>query len=109
MILAGTNVLLDVVGCDPMWADWARRQLNAAAAIDDIVINGVIYAELSAGYQRLEQLDEMLVKGSVALVAIPRPALFLAGKAFLRYRRSGGGRTGALSDFLSVPMRWVRS
>jgi predicted nucleic acid-binding protein len=74
VILADTNVLLDVVGGDPVWADWSRRQLNAAAATDDLVINDIIYAELSVGYQRIEQLDEMLAQGGIAL-AIPRPAL----------------------------------
>lgn len=99
MILVDTNVLLDVVGRDPVWADWSRRHLNLAAATDDLAINEIVYAELSVGYQRVEELDEMLVRAGIALAPIPRPALFLAGKAFRRYRQAGGGRTGVLPDF----------
>ena len=99
MILLDTNVLLDVVGGDPVWADWSRRRLNVAAATDEIAVNDVVYAELSVGYRRVEELDEMLVRAGVALAPIPRPALFLAGRAFQRYRRAGGGKTGVLPDF----------
>ncbi len=94
-----TNVLLDVVGSDPVWSDWSRRHLNAAAATGDMAINDVVYAELSVGYQRMEDLDEMLASTGISLAPIPRPALFLAGKAFRRYREAGGGRTGVLADF----------
>jgi len=99
VILVDTNVLLDVLGYDPVWADWSRRQLNVAAVTDDIAINDIIYAELAVGYRRIEELDEMIVKAGIALAPIPRPALFLAGKAFRRYRDSGGGKTGVLADF----------
>jgi predicted nucleic acid-binding protein len=99
VILVDTNVLLDVVGRDPVWADWSRRQLNLAAATDDMTINDIVYAELSVGYQRVEELDEMLVRAGIALAPIPRAALFLAGKTFQRYRRAGGARTGVLADF----------
>ena len=99
MILVDTNVLLDVVGHDPTWADWSRTQLNSAAATDRMAINDIVYAELSIGYQRVEELDAMLAKAGVAVAATPRTALFLAGKAFQRYRRSGGSRTGVLPDF----------
>lgn len=99
MILVDTNVLLDVLVHDPVWADWSRRQLNVAVATDDMAINDIIYAELSVGYRRLEELDEMLTKAGIALAPISRAALFLAGKAFQRYREAGGGRTGVLPDF----------
>jgi len=99
VILVDTNVLLDVVGRDPVWAEWSRRQLNLAAAIDDMAINDIVYAELSVGYRAVEELDGMLVEAGIALSPIPRPALFLAGKAFRRYREAGGSRTGVLPDF----------
>jgi predicted nucleic acid-binding protein len=98
MILVDTNVILDVVGRDPAWTDWSRMQLNAAAR-DEIAINEVVYAELSAGYQRFQNLDEFITRAGFALISTPRPALFLAGKAFQRYRRAGGVRTGVLADF----------
>jgi hypothetical protein len=99
VILIDTNVLLDVVGGDPVWADWSRQKLNAAAAVDDMVINDIVYAELSAGYHRIEDLDEMLTKAAIGLAPMPRLALFLAGKAFRRYSEAGGGKTGVLPDF----------
>ena len=99
MILADTNVLLDVFGRDPVWADWSRQQLNAAATIGEIAINDTVYAELSAGYRRFEEVDALIGRAGIALVRTPRPALFLAGKAFQRYRAAGGARTGVLPDF----------
>jgi len=98
-ILIDTNVILDVVGRDPAWTDWSRAQLNEAAMRDEIAINEVVYAELSAGYRRFEDLDEFIARAGLVLVQTPRPALFLSGKAFQRYRRRGGSRTGVLPDF----------
>src|SRR5438094_8776690 len=99
MILVDTNVLVDVFGRDPVWADWSRLQLNAAATIGEIAINDTVYAELSAGYRRFEEVDALIARARIALVRTPRPALFLAGKAFQRYRAAGGARTGVLPDF----------
>jgi predicted nucleic acid-binding protein len=99
MILADTNVLVDVVENDPHWADWSQRQLEAAAASDELAINAVVYAELSVGYRRIHDLNAMLAAAGIVLMQIPRPALFLAGKAFRRYRRAGGTKTGVLADF----------
>jgi predicted nucleic acid-binding protein len=99
MILVDTNVLLDVIGRDPVWADWSRLQLNAATTIGEIAINDTVYAELSAGYRRSGEVDALIARARIALVRTPRPALFLAGKAFQRYRTAGGARTGVLPDF----------
>lgn len=99
MILVDTNVLLDVFTDDPAWADWSQHQLEAASLADRLAINGVIYAELSIRFERIEALEAALESAGVALAEIPRPALFLAGKAFLAYRRGGGSRTGVLPDF----------
>ena len=99
MILVDTNVIVDVIGRDPVWADWSRVQLNAAAITDEMVINDVVYAELSAGYRHYEEVDGFIAEAGFRLIRTPRPALFLAGKAFQRYRRGGGSRTGVLADF----------
>lgn len=99
MILVDTNVLLDVVTDDHAWADWSQRQLDAAALRDRLAINAVIYAELSIAFERIEQLDAVLDAAEIRLAEIPRPALFLAGKAFQTYRRRGGVKTGVLPDF----------
>ncbi len=99
MILVDTNVILDVVEDDPQWAQWSQEQLDRAALNDRLCINAVIYAELSIAYATIEQLEAMLAHARFEMEPIPREALFLAGKAFMRYRRSQGGKTGVLPDF----------
>jgi predicted nucleic acid-binding protein len=99
MTLVDTNVLLDLLTDDPLWADWSIRQLDAAALKGPLAINDVVYAELSVRFAAIETLDAVLREASVILEQIPRPALFLAGKAFQRYRAAGGRRTGVLPDF----------
>lgn len=99
MILVDTNVLLDVVTDDPQWAEWSQYQLDAAALHSRLIINGVVYAELSIRFARIEDLDAALDAVDVTLVEIPRSALFAAGKAFQEYRRHGGTKTGVLPDF----------
>jgi predicted nucleic acid-binding protein len=99
VILVDTNVLLDLVTDDPVWAAWSQQQLDIGAARDELAINDIVYAELSIGYARMEPLDEMIRSAGLVNAAMPRPALFLAGKAFQRYRSAGGRRTGVLPDF----------
>jgi predicted nucleic acid-binding protein len=99
LILVDTNVLLDVATNDAVWADWSFRRLEEAAVLGPVVVNPVIYAEFSVGYQRLEDVERILAEVDLDVVEIPREALFLAGKAFQAYRRQGGGRTGVLPDF----------
>ena len=99
MLLVDTNVLVDVLQDDPQWADWSIGQLRAQAQIHELVINPVVYAELSLSFATLETLDAVVAKMELTLHEIPRPALFLAGKAFAQYRRRGGGRAQVLPDF----------
>ena len=99
MLLVDTNVILDVVGDDARWADWSQAQLDAASLRYRLAINPVIYAELSISYRRIEELEAMLEKGGFRVEPIPREALFLAGKAFLNYRKRSGAKTGVLPDF----------
>lgn len=99
MLLVDTNVLLDVVTNHPQWAAWSQHQLEAAALKDRLAINAVVYAELSIGFRRIEELEAVLAKTQIGVEEIPREALFLAGKAFQRYKARGGTRTGVLPDF----------
>ncbi len=99
MTLIDTNVLLDLVTDDPVWADWSIQQLDAAAIRGLLIINGVVFAELSVRFERIEDLDDTLDEAGITLEEIPRAALFLAGKAFQRYRSAGGTRSGVLPDF----------
>ena len=99
MLLVDTNVLVDVLQDDPQWADWSIRQLRAQAKIHELVINLVVYAELSLSFSTFESLDRVVATMQLALREIPRPALFLAGKADLQHRRRGGSKAQVLPDF----------
>ena len=90
---------LDLVTDDQDWAHWSIEQLEAASLRGPLLINDVVYAELSVRYTRIEDLDSFLDAAGLEIAAMPRPALFLAGKVFTRYRKSGGTRTGVLPDF----------
>ena len=99
MLLVDTNVLVDVVQNDPQWADGSIRQLRAQAKLHELVINPVIYSELSLSYATLEALDRAVTTLRLRLVEVPRLALYLAGRAYLQYRRRGGQKAGVLPDF----------
>jgi predicted nucleic acid-binding protein len=99
MLLVDTNVLVDVLQNDPQWADWSIAQLRAQAQLHELAINPVIYAELSLSFSTFEALDRVVATMELAMREVPRPALFLAGKAYLQYRRRGGGKAQVLPDF----------
>jgi predicted nucleic acid-binding protein len=99
MVLADTNVLLDVFEDDPRWASWSQEQLESATLANQLMIDAVIYAELSVAFTRIEELEEVIAQAALSVESIPREALFLAGKAFLDYRRRRGGKDGVLPDF----------
>ena len=99
MTLVDTNVLLDLVTDDPIWADWSIAQLEAASLTGTLLINDVVYAELAVRYDRIELLEAFVDEAGLVIAPMPRAALFLAGKVFTQYRRSGGSRTGVLPDF----------
>jgi predicted nucleic acid-binding protein len=101
MILVDTNVLLDVFLNDQAWAEWSQRQLDAASLSGSICINPVIYAELSMAFARIEELEAVLADGGFQIEEIPREALFLAGKEFLRYRQRSRAsvKRNVLPDF----------
>ena len=99
MQLVDTNVLIDVFENDPDWAEWSLQQLRHRSRLTPLAINQVIYAELSIAFSRMEMLDAALATLEMRQLEIPRPALFLAGKAFLRYRQQGGTKSNVLVDF----------
>ena len=99
MLLVDTNVLVDVLQNDPQWADWSIAQLRAQAQLHALAINPVIYAELSLSFSTFEALDRVVATMELAMHEVPRPALFLAGKAYLQYRRRGGAKAQVLPDF----------
>ena len=99
MTIVDTNVLLDLVTDDPQFAEWSIAQLEAASLNGSLIINDVIYAELSVRYDAKEDLDTFINEAGLKHEAVPSSALFLAGKVFRKYRKSGGVRTGVLPDF----------
>ncbi len=100
MVLVDTHVLIDLFENDPTWAKWSMAQLRAQSQVHKLVIAPVIYSELSAAFASPKELDTQLERIDIDIHHPPRPALFLAGKAFVQYRRRGGSRTGVLPDFL---------
>ncbi|MGE0314403.1 MAG: type II toxin-antitoxin system VapC family toxin [Lautropia sp.] len=97
--MVDTNVLVDVLQDDPQWADWSIGQMRAQATLHALVIDPVIYAELSLSFSTIEALDDVVQTLALELREIPRPALFLAAKAFAQYRRRGGSKSQVLPDF----------
>jgi hypothetical protein len=99
MLLVDTNVLVDVLQDDPQWANWSIGQLRAQASVHQLTINPIIYAEISLSFSTLEGLDRAVSTLALELREIPRPALFLAAKAFVQYRRRRGNKLQVLPDF----------
>jgi predicted nucleic acid-binding protein len=98
LTIVDTNILLDIVTDDQQWIVWSLTELERAALNGPLIVNDVVYAELSVRFDRMEALDEVLVGAGLTIEPIPRSALFLAGKAFQSYRTAGGMRTGVLPD-----------
>lgn len=96
--LVDTNVLLDVFTDDSRWGEWSAEQLAKAFDAGPVAINQLIYAELSVGFVRVEDLDYAL-PASIERESLPWEAAFLAGRCFLQYRRAGGARRSPLPDF----------
>lgn len=98
-ILVDSNVLLDVLTEDPVWFDWSATALGELGEGHVLAINPIIYAEVSIGFSRIEDLDAALAAEAFEREPLPWPAGFLAGKCFLRYRERGGSRRSPLPDF----------
>ena len=97
--LVDSCVLLDVITGDERWADWSAGQIAAAMDSGRVVINPLIYAEISVGYDTIEELDDLLPASDYEREPLPYTAGFAAGKAFLQYRRSGGDKRSPTPDF----------
>jgi predicted nucleic acid-binding protein len=97
--LIDSNIILDVATNDPTWAEWSSLALETAANESILAINALIYAEVSIGYGRVEGLEQAIPSAIFRREPLPYEAAFLAGKAFLQYRRRGGVRGSPLPDF----------
>ena len=98
-VLVDSNVLLDVITEDARWFSWSSQTIERAANRFRLVINPVVYAEVSVHFSQIEELDDALPRSMFSREAIPFDAAFLAGKAFLVYRGRGGTRRSPLPDF----------
>lgn len=99
-VLIDSNVLLDLMSEDKDWFAWSAAAVTNAADSARLVINAIVYAEVSVRYSRIEDLEEALPKAMIEREAVPYEAAFLAGKAFLAHRRRGGTARSPLPDFL---------
>ncbi|MGI8425200.1 MAG: type II toxin-antitoxin system VapC family toxin [Actinomycetota bacterium] len=98
-ILVDSNVILDVATEDSRWGPWSADALAEAAEYDELAVNPLIYAEVSIRYATIEELEEALPEKTFRRQPLPLEAAFLAGKAFIRYRRRGGSKRSPLPDF----------
>ncbi|MGH3159246.1 MAG: type II toxin-antitoxin system VapC family toxin [Streptosporangiaceae bacterium] len=97
--LVDSSVILDIVTDDPAWADWSGDALARARDDGVLAINPIVYAEISTGFERIEEIDSAVPADDFQREPLPYEAGFLAGKAFLAYRRRGGQRRSPLPDF----------
>lgn len=99
MILVDCNVIIDVLSCNPTWSGWSKAALTNAANSDEIAINPIISAEIAAGFEKMADLDSAIGLTDFRRLPLPYEAGFIAGRAFVDYRRRGGLRTSPLPDF----------
>ncbi len=99
-VLVDSNVLLDIMTEDPRWYAWSAAALERVAETSRLVINPIVYAEVSVRFSRIEELEEALPASLLTREALPYEAAFLAGKSILAYRRRGGEKRSPLPDFL---------
>ena len=99
IVLVDSSVLLDLVTNDPVWYEWSSAKLASVSMESQLAINPLIYAEVSSRFPTIEGLNAALPEDQYRREPLPFQAAFLAGKAFLKYKRRGGARTSPISDF----------
>jgi hypothetical protein len=97
--LVDSNVILDVFLDDPQWGDWSEGVLTKLSGTRALLINPIIYTEISIGFERIEELEKAVADCGFKMVSLPKEALFLAGKAYVRYRKGKGKKAAPLPDF----------
>jgi len=97
--LVDGNVILDIVTDDAEWGNWSAARLADAAEAGMLAINPIIYAEVSVGFDRIEDVEDVLPQTYYRRLPLPYEAAFLAGQCFIEYRRRGGARRSPMPDF----------
>jgi predicted nucleic acid-binding protein len=92
-------ILPDLFTDDPNWANWSEKTLDRYSQTNTLYINSIIYTEVSIGFNKIEELEEAITQIGIKVLEIPRKALFLTGKAFLKYRKNKGTKKSPLPDF----------
>ncbi len=98
-VLVDSNVILDVFLNDLKWADWSESKLEEYSNHSSLYINSIIYSEISIGFKLIEDLESAISKAGFQLLEIPKEALFLAGKVYIKYKRRKGVKRTPLPDF----------
>ena len=98
-ILVDSNIILDIFLDDPTWAEWSETTLENLDSHSTLCINPIIYTEISVGFTHIERLEDAITDANLQILELPREALFLAGKAFLKYRKRDGRKRSPLPDF----------
>ncbi len=98
-VFVDSCVLLDLFTDDLNWADWSDNMLEQYSQTNSLYINSIVYTEVSIGFNHIEEVEKAISELGIKVLDIPREALFLAGKAFLKYRKNKGTKTSLLPDF----------
>lgn len=98
-VLIDSCILLDLFTNDPYWGDWSESILEKYSQTNTLYINSIIYTEISIGFEKIEEVEEAIDSMDIKVLEMPREALFLTGKAFLKYRRNKGTKNSPLPDF----------
>ena len=98
-VLVDSNIVLDVFLNDPKWADWSESKLDEYDQFGALYINSIVYSEISIGFERIEDLESAIAKAGFQMLEIPKEALFLAGKAYLKYKKRKGTKRTPLPNF----------
>jgi len=98
-VFVDSCVLLDLFTDDENWADWSERTLEKYSQTNTLYINSIVYTEISIGFNKVEEVESAIEELGIKVLEMPREALFLTGKAFLKYRKSKGNKISPLPDF----------
>jgi len=98
-VLVDSCILLDLFTNDEHWAGWSENTLEKYSQINTIYINSIVYTEVSIGFNKVEEVEKAIGELGIKVLEMPREALFLTGKAFLKYRKNRGNKTSPLPDF----------
>lgn len=98
-VFVDSCVLLDLFTDDPSWAEWSENILEQYSQTNTLYINSIVYTEISIGFNDIEEVEKAILELGIKVLEIPREALFLTGKAYLKYRKNKGTKSSPLHDF----------